>query len=137
MNPLDPRAHSSDGSLLSSSHSAPPDLVQLSPSQRLDRAMLWGSIALLLSVVLPYDVIDDELVFAWQVLPELDVAGTLAALSGAVAALGILVVRRLTARPSVRAVSVLVALTTAGLWTRLGSEAADWGMISVPDSVGH
>ncbi len=137
MNPLDPRAHSRHDSLPSSSHSVPPDLVQLSPSQRLDRAMFWGSIALLLSVVLPYDVIGDELVFVWQVLPELDVAGTLAATSGAVAALGMLLVRRFTTRPSVRAVSVLVALTAAGLWTRLGSEAADWGMISVPDNVGH
>jgi hypothetical protein len=32
---------------------------------------------------------------------------------------------------------VLVALTTAALWTRLGSEAAAWGMIAVPDNIGH
>jgi hypothetical protein len=111
-------------------------LRQREPARRLHDAALWGGAALALSALLPYDAVDGQLVFTWQLFTELGAAGILAALGSSLLGLTLLVARRWLA-PAALAATVLAALLVMVVWTELGSDAEAWGLLAVPDSVGQ
>lgn len=114
-----------------------PRFLDLPAEVRLQRVALWGGVVLALSSALPHHIVDGQLVFSWQLLPELGSAGILAALAGTIVGAFVLLLRAWARSARVLAHGVLVALCVLVLWTRLGSDAEAWGMLAVPDGIGH
>ncbi len=101
---------------------------------KLRRRGVWAGAALWLSVVMPYEIIDEQPQFLWQVFGELPPAGTMAALSGAVAG-GIIVVARYLVRDAVPfAMVVLAAVFGSFICNKLGADASAWGLWPLPQS---
>lgn len=102
---------------------------------RLRARSLWASLLFLLSLGLPYEVIDGEPMFVWQLAPELLPAAWGAAFALPLAGVAILVARAATKRAASLAATVLAALASVAVLRRLGSERAAWDMVALPDSL--
>lgn len=102
---------------------------------RLRARSLWASLLLLLSLGLPYEVIDGEPMFVWQLAPELLPAAWGAAFALPLAGLAILVVRATSKRAASLAAAVLASLGSVAVLRRLGGERAAWDMVALPDSL--
>ncbi len=101
---------------------------------RLRSRCRWAGAALVLSVLLPYEVIDDQPQFLWQLFGELPVSGVVAGLAPLAAGAAILVARHLTRRATSLALVVLGALAATALCHKLGADAAAWGLLPLPPS---
>ncbi|AKT37161.1 hypothetical protein [Chondromyces crocatus] len=104
-------------------------------SARLRARCRRGGAALALGLFLPYEIVDETPQFVWSLLPELPPAGVLAALSPTAAGLAILAASFLARRASSLAVTVLAALTLAGLFIQFGADAAAWEVLDLPESL--
>jgi hypothetical protein len=101
-------------------------------ADRLRRTTLWGGVALLLAVLLPYELVDNQPHFLWELFGELPASSVVAALSPALAGSVVLAARRLTQRATSLAIAVVAALVAAALSTKLGADAAAWGLLPLP-----
>ncbi len=102
---------------------------------RLRRRTLWAGAVMLVSLLVPYEVIQNQPQFLWQLFTELPLSGVIAGLVPAIAGIVIIVAGKLCKAPSSLAIAVLAALLTAWLCQRLGSDAAAWGLLPLPQSV--
>ena len=110
------------------------ELFQRLSEQRLRDRSLWAGAAISLGVLMPFEVIDEQPHFVWQIFGELAPSGVVAALSFAVAGLVVLAARRLTRRAGSLAVVSLAALAGAALCHKLGADASAWSLLPLPQS---
>jgi hypothetical protein len=101
---------------------------------RLRRRALWAGGALLASALLPYEVIDNQPQFLWQLFGDLPPAAVVAALSKPLAGAAALVARKACKRAGSLALAVIAALAGAPLCEKLGADASAWGILPVPPS---
>jgi hypothetical protein len=101
---------------------------------RLRSRARWGCILLLLSLVVPYDIVATTPIFAWDVVGELRLSSALALLALPCAGLAIALGLLLTKRGASLAFVVLSALLTAALVRKLGADRAAWDVVRVPDA---
>ncbi len=96
---------------------------------------LWVGAALCLSLLMPYEIIEDQPQFLWQLFGELPPSGIVAALAYTLAGLTIVALGRLTLPSGTLALAVLTALVAAFVVRRAGSDASTWGTLPLPESV--
>ena len=96
---------------------------------------LWAGGALMLSLVMPYEIWDEQPHFLWQLFGELPAAGIVAAVSGAVAGLAVIVMRRFVKGGAELAMAVLAALFGWFIAARFGARASSWGVLPLPQSM--
>ena len=101
---------------------------------RLRRRCLWAGGAIAASVLLPYEVIDNQPQFLWQLFDELPLSGVIAGLGPLICGAVIIAARSLTKRASSLAIIVLCALTASALSHKLGADASAWGLLPLPKS---
>lgn len=110
------------------------ELFQSLAERRFTSRLRWGSVALLLSVLVPYEVVDGVPQFLWQVGPELDDASLLSALSLPFLGLALLVAARVGLRLGSLVFLVLLGLSSVVLLEHLGAEAAAWNFLTLPET---
>jgi hypothetical protein len=108
-------------------------------SDRLQARCRWAGLTLLLTPLIPYEVIDNRPQFLWQLIGELPAAAAVAALAPLLAGAVILAAstrtRSLACRSTSLAVAVLASLVAAGAIFRLGADAAAWDVLPLPDGL--
>src|SRR5262249_45834890 len=103
----------------------------------------WAGLALLVSILVPYEIIGGRGIFVWSVLPELDAAARIAALAPAAAGLlllflGLRTDKReglLIERPISRAIAVLAIFAAVNAVVWVGRRSSAWGLLPLPDSL--
>jgi hypothetical protein len=110
---------------------------------RLRSRCFWGGALLVLSILVPYEVIGGRGIFVWSVLAELDPAAKIAALAPAVAGLFLILLGLrpkgreglFIERPTSRAIAVLATFVAVNgaLW--IGRKSSAWGVLPLPDSL--
>jgi hypothetical protein len=111
-------------------------------AERLRGRSIAAGVALVVSVVLPYQIVDNHPLFLWELAAELPPAGAVSAFAPlvfglALVALGLRSSSReglVVERPSSRAIAVMATLATLAIVTRIGSDAAAWELLPVPES---
>lgn len=103
-------------------------------SERLRTRAQWAAVILILSIAIPYEVVDGQPQWIFGILRELPPAAVIAALSPALAGLAILVLRRVCARATALAVGILGVLVSAAVMIKLGADAAAWDVLRLPTS---
>lgn len=106
-----------------------------SSAARLRGACLFGGVVLLASPLLPFQLVDGQPVFLWDILGELHPATAVAVLVPALAGVLLLWSSRKLGRPSVLAFVTLLVLGTWALISKLGADAAAWDISTLPDSL--
>jgi len=101
---------------------------------RLRSRCRWAGTALVATILLPYEVIDEQPQFLWQLFDELPVSGVVAGLAPMAAGLAILVGRHFTKRATSLALIVVGALSATALLHKLGADASAWGLLPLPHS---
>jgi hypothetical protein len=104
-------------------------------AQRLRSRTLWAGVVLLVTIVMPYDVVGDVPQWIFGLLPELHPAAIVAAFAPTAAGLAILVARRTTKRASSLALVVIAALLVMALFERIGADASAWELLHLPRSI--
>jgi hypothetical protein len=112
-------------------------------ASRLRTRCFWAGIVLVVSILVPYEVVGGHGIFVWSVLPELELAAKIAALAPAVAGLFLFLLGLrprgreglVIERPTSRAVAVLAAFVAVNgaLW--IGRQSSAWGVLPLPDSL--
>jgi hypothetical protein len=90
---------------------------------------------LALSLLIPYEVVNNRPQFLWQLLGELGPAGLVAAFAPALAGLAIFVASYKIRDPVALAVAVLASLASAALLIRMGADAAAWDVLPLPENL--
>ncbi|MES1183764.1 MAG: hypothetical protein ABUL60_08100 [Myxococcales bacterium] len=119
------------------SASEPPlhGLTYDSTAARLRAACRLGGAALLASPLLPFQLVDGQPVFIWEILGELHPATAVAVLVPALAGAVLLFASYKLARPSLLAFLTLLVLGTWSLISKLGADAAAWDVSTLPESL--
>lgn len=99
---------------------------------KLRRRSLWAGAALSLSLLMPYEIIEEQPQFLWQLFGELPPSGIVAALAEVVAGLFIVVARFYVRDASAFALVVLTAMLGAFVCEKLGADASTWGLLPLP-----
>ena len=97
-----------------------------SSAARLRTACLFGGVVLLASPLLPFQLVDGQPIFVWEILGELHPATAVAVLVPVLAGALLLGASRKVARPSLLAFLTLLVLGTWALISKLGADAAAW-----------
>jgi len=95
----------------------------------------WAAAVLLLTPLLPYELIDGRPQFLWQLAGELSSAGLLAALAVSGAGLAVMAIGVLAKDASAQAIATLGALLGAALVIKLGAEQSAWEALPLPESL--
>ena len=95
----------------------------------------WAAVALLLTPLLPYELVDGRPQFLWSLAGELSPAGLVAALGASFAGLVVLVAGFTTRRAGSLAVATIGALCGAALVIKLGADQSAWEVLPLPDSL--
>lgn len=103
-------------------------------AERLRSRARWGAIILVLSLVLPYEVVDGSPQWIFGILRELPVAAVIAAFAPVLAGTGILVARALCTRATSLAIAIVAILATAAVVIKIGADAAAWDVLRLPTS---
>lgn len=106
-----------------------------SSAARLRAACQLGGVVLLASPLLPFQLLDGQPIFLWEILGELHPATAVAVLVPALAGALLLGASRKVARPSSLAFLTLLALGTWSLISKLGADAAAWDVSNLPESL--
>ncbi len=101
---------------------------------RLRQRALWAGGAIALSVLMPYEVIDNQPQFIWQLFAELPPSGVIAGLMPLATGAVIIAARRWCARSASLAIAVIAALCAHAVVHRLGADASAWGLLPLPAS---
>lgn len=112
-------------------------------AERLRTRCMWAGIALVVSILVPYEVIGGRGVFVWSVLPELTLAAKIAAVAPAVAGLFLVLLGLrskgreglVIERPTSRAVAVLATFVAVNGAVWIGRQSSAWGLLPLPDSL--
>lgn len=110
------------------------DLFHRLTEDRLRNRCRWAGPLIAASVLLPYEVIDNQPQFIWSLFGELPPASVLAGLAPVMAGLAILVAGLRTRRDTSLAIIVVASLAAQTLLDKLGQDAAAWGMLPLPGS---
>lgn len=102
---------------------------------RLRRRARWAGTIIALGTLLPYEVIEGNPQFLWDLFGELSIAGLLACMAPAVLGLSALIGSVVCKRGSSLALTCLAGFVTAAGLVSLGADAAAWDMFQLPDSV--
>jgi hypothetical protein len=94
-----------------------------------------GGVVLLASPLLPFQLVDGQPIFIWEILGELHPATAVGVLVPALAGVLLLVASRRLARPSLLAFLTLLVLGAWSLISELGADAAAWDISTLPDSL--
>jgi hypothetical protein len=94
-----------------------------------------GGVVLLASPLLPFQLLDGQPIFLWEILGELHPATAVAVLVPALAGILLLVASRRLVRPSLLAFLTLLVLGTWSLISKLGADAAAWDVSNLPESL--
>lgn len=106
-----------------------------STAARLRAACRLGGVVLVASLLLPFQLVDGQPIFVWEILGELHPATAVAVLlPGLAGALLLFASHRLT-RPSLLAFLTLLVLGTWSLISKLGADAAAWDVSTLPESL--
>ncbi len=103
-------------------------------SSRLRSRARWGLVLLLVSFLIPHDMIGKTPIFAWDVFPEVSWSSRLALLALPLAAVAIALGLFLTKRGVSFALLVLGSLLSAAVVRKLGADRAAWDLVRVPDA---
>ncbi len=103
-------------------------------SERLRSRARWGAVILILSIVLPYEVVDGAPQWIFGIVRELPVAAVVAAFAPVLAGVAILVARTLCKRATSLALAILSILATAAVVIKIGADAAAWDVLRLPTS---
>lgn len=95
----------------------------------------WASVVLVLSVLLPYNMIGKTPLFAWDVIAELHLASAFGVLALPLAGLAIIIGLIATKRGSSLAFIVFGSLLTAAIVRKIGSDRSAWDLMALPDSL--
>ena len=106
-----------------------------SSAARLRGACRFGGVVLLASPLLPFQLVDGQPIFIWEILGELHPATAVAVLVPALAGVVLLAAQRKLARPSLLAFLTLLVLGAWSLISKLGADAAAWDISTLPDSL--
>lgn len=106
-----------------------------SSAARLRAACRFGGVVLLASPLLPFQLVDGQPIFIWEILGELHPATAVAVLVPALAGVLLLAASRQLARPSLLAFLTLLVLGSWSLISKLGADAAAWDISTLPDSL--
>jgi hypothetical protein len=101
---------------------------------KLRRRATWAGAALSLSLLMPYEIIDDQPQFLWQLFGELPASAVVAAVAEVVAGLLIIAARYLVRDAVPFAMTVLAAMFGAFICSRIGADASAWGLLPLPRS---
>lgn len=101
---------------------------------KLRKRSLWAGAALSLSLVMPYEIIEEQPQFLWQLFAELPPSGIVAALAEIVMGWLIVVARFKVRDASAFALVVITAMLGAFVCNKLGSDASTWGLLPLPVS---
>ncbi len=110
------------------------DLFHRLSEDRLRSRSRWAGPVIAASILLPYEVIDNQPQFLWNLFGELPSAAVLAAIAPVVVGLLILGAAWRTRRGTSLAVLVVAALAAQTMVDKLGQDAAAWGMLPLPGS---
>jgi len=110
------------------------DLFHRLSEDRLRSRSRWAGPAIAASILMPYEVIDNQPQFLWGLFGELPPAAVLASLAPIVTGLIIIGAAWRTRRGTSLAVIVVAALAAQTLLDKLGQDAAAWGMLPLPGS---
>ncbi len=102
---------------------------------RLRERVVWASLLMVLSVVLPHDVVGGSPQFVWDIAAELSPAAVLAALALPIAGVAMLVGRLVSKRAVSLAAVCLGALLSAAIVKKLGADRAQWDAFALPDTL--
>jgi hypothetical protein len=102
---------------------------------RLRGRVVWASVLMVASVLLPHDVVGGSPQFVWDIASELAPAPLLAALALPIAGVAMLVARFATRRATSLAAVCLGALLPAAIVKKLGAERSEWDAFSLPDTL--
>jgi hypothetical protein len=102
---------------------------------RLRRRARWGGVALFLSPLIPYELVDGTPQFLWQILGELPPAALVSAFSLSLCGIAIFVAALLSKRAGTLASIVVAALLTALVVAQLGADRAAWDVLPLPESL--
>lgn len=103
--------------------------------QRLVSRGRTAGLVLALTLLIPYEVVDNRPQFLWQLLGELGPAGLLAAFAPTVAGLAIFAASCRVRDPASLAIAILASLSSAALLIRMGADAAAWDVLPLPESL--
>jgi len=95
----------------------------------------WASVILILSVLLPFDMVGKTPLFVWDVIAELHLASAFGLLALPLAGLAMIVGLIATKRGSSLGFVVLGSLLTAAILRKLGSDRSAWDLMALPDSL--
>ncbi len=112
-------------------------------AERLRARCLHAGLLLVLSVLIPYEMVYGRGIFVWSVFSELNTAAKIAALSPAISgALLILASVRTTGggslldlRPTSRAIAVIAIFLGVNVALVIGRQSSAWGILPLPDSL--
>lgn len=104
---------------------------------RLQGRVKWGGLLLLFSFLVPYEVIDGQPQFVWDVLGELGWGARIAAFVLSLAGALILAGAKLSPNAGRKALVVLTTFASVLIVSALGAEASAWDVLSVPDALGN
>lgn len=101
---------------------------------RLRSRVRWASLIMLVSFLIPFEVIGSVPIFAWEVIGEMHVASAFALLALPLAGIAMGLGLLLTKRGSSLAFVVLGALISALVVRRLGADRAAWDFVRASDA---
>lgn len=106
-------------------------------SDRLRRRARWAGAFLLLSILLPHELVESSPLFVWDILGELHPSAILAVLALPLAGVAILLASVIAKRSTSLAVTVLACFTLVPIFFQLGGDRAAWDAFSMPESVSN
>jgi hypothetical protein len=101
---------------------------------RLRRRTRWAGAVIAASVLWPYEVVEGQPQFLWQIAAELPISAVVAAIAPALAGIVVLLAGWRGKRAASVALTVIAALVATSVVRRLGAEAAAWGLLPMPRS---
>ena len=101
---------------------------------RLRQRCRWAGMVLVLSFLVPYEVVGNQPQFLWQLFGELPAASVVAGVAMPLAGVVVLLARHFARQPSSLGIVVLSALVAATLVHRIGVEASAWAVLPLPKS---
>jgi hypothetical protein len=101
---------------------------------RLRHRCTWAGGAIAVSTLLPYEVIDNQPQFIWQLFGELPLSGIIAGVGPLFAGAVVFTAGRYTKRAASLAIIVVAALFATALGHKIGADASAWGLLPLPRS---
>gem|GEM_PF-4594742 len=103
---------------------------------KLNQRLRWGGAALVAAFLVPYEVVNGQPLFIWQVLDELSWGARAAAFALCFAGLVLLMGNRFIKAPSNRAAFAFAVFAGVLIVGALGADASAWDALSIPDGLG-